>query len=328
MKTPHQASMEAALAEGRRLARRRRDILAVGIGIKHSRRYGYGGSPTAVVKFLVRAKRPDVPPNQLVPRRLKVWVDGRVWRVPTDVEELGPIARHAQIQAAEPGMPGFHGTPGFFVRSAAAKHYLVTAGHVLFNARDENPWPVSPVHVYANDALVGWIDTRNTYYKMAGLRMDVGLVELAGDGYVASLDAAPWNGMSAHVGPEALRSLVIGAGAPAVARIFGRNSSPEVVLDGLYEQRLRLDGLFDDTGAVEDYAPTMIQVRVRNGTLARGDSGAPLITSDGRVAGMHLLGWDQDSSVGWSIATESVLRSLGARLGTSLAVVPCRRPTR
>lgn len=308
------AAIRAAQKKARQLAARIPGVLAVGIGHKHSRDDGYGRGRPAV-KFLVRAKADPEQRAQRIPRTLTVAVDGQSYRVPTDVEAVGRLRPHGvpACFASDGNVEGCHGTPGFLLDDPSGARYLVTAGHVLFNLQQQNPWSSPSVPVFVDGDRVGTAVAQQTFFlvNVAGqwMRRDVGLVKLNTTSDVMALfQRAPWSYLQRVATGARLSGYFTKGAPPQLAQGFGQQTSPLVYLDQLLEEGLDVPG-------AGTYAPKIIRSRAEDVPFADGDSGGPLVTDNGAtLVGLHVVGDDTQPFFGWSISAEAIIRDLSNRL--------------
>jgi hypothetical protein len=313
---PAQA-LRAALSKARRIARRRGDVLSVGLGVKHSRARGGFGDGVPCVKFVVKTKSADV--VDPLPASLGVVVEGRRHVVLTDVDEMrAPVQQTLRCLASDGSISSLVGTLGFLFADAAGRRHAVTAGHVVFSKRRASPWPndvsflVGPT---AADALiVGQTIENATYVFRAAsgggeVLQDLAAARLYDFADLAPLRKSPWDLDLTVAGNDVLARIArpdeFGL---TTCRVYGGESEPRLFTA---ESVHRDPVSFPDLGLV--YAPILVKYRAVERPTEEGDSGAAVVTSDGRRAlAVHVVG---DGDVGWGIAALSVQEFLDERLG-------------
>lgn len=308
------AVLKAARREAELLRSPHSGVLGVVIGLKHSRRRGYGTRAKPAIKFLVDRKR-QLREDKRLPRRIVFTVNGKRHWIQTDVEEIGNLQFHAvpAINAGANGAGGT-GTPGFLLKGGNGRVYLITAGHVLFDQQSVNPWSPPAASVGLNGVFIGNIVPAHTYYRVNPFRFDIGVVQLTNAHALGLLQREPWQSLQRIAGLPTLRAWTRSGSQPAVCRVFGFSTQPLVQLDLLDE-----DGL--DALPGEIYGPVMLMNRAFSSVHRGGNSGGAVVYDGDTLVGIHVLGNSDDPTQGWAITAESIVRQLQARLTTSLQLL-------
>jgi hypothetical protein len=305
--------IDEALARARAVQERSDGILAIGVGHKHRRATGYGDVARVAIKFTVRTKPAQVPARERIPKWFQIAHRGQSYRVPTDVEPIGVLRRQTlgPCQVRVGAQVGYEGTAGPLLRDPGGQPYLLTAGHVLFNDKNDNPWGAPNLPVFLDGTPIGTGIAADTYFESNGMRVDVGVIRLDG-GVPAALQGPPWTTFDRVVTEQELLAMSRTGGDTVGLQLYGWISSPLATFDELNQTGLPVD---DDT-----YAPFLIKVRAQVDLFREGDSGACLARQDGVLVGLHVLANTADQSIGWSLALPSVLAYIKLKTGLKLTL--------
>jgi hypothetical protein len=303
--------MRAALAVAREMSLDRNSIVAVGLGHKHSRKSCYGTRPRISLKFFVRFKRRQPAAEERVPARIYVVHRGVRYAVPTDVVAVGRIGHHLILSPPlEVGIPQAPmGSCGFLATDNAGNQYLATAGHLLRNAADGTPVLVGTSVDDAGlvgGARVGVVCGLPYPTNSDGQIQDVGLVRIDAGVVVPGLNPFPWRSIKGVVGEDDLFALYNKSLISCQA--FGLIDSPSCVVDSI----LPYGKSFPDLGCY--YAATLVCIRALDGVFSSGDSGAPVVMSSGQLVGIHVVGSDPGTPIGFSVLAASALDVLSKQV--------------
>lgn len=298
--------IDRALARATALKERSASILAIGVGHKHRRRTGYGAFARVAIKFTVKSKRTRVAKKDRIPRWFQVEHRGRSYRIPTDVEPIGTLRRNllGPCQVRNGSAVGYRGTAGPLLHASNGRRYLLTAGHVLFDDQDDNPWGANDLPVFLNGARIGTGVAAATYFEADGMRVDVGLIRLD-DGVPPALLGPPWTTFTRIATEADLFAMSRTGGDTVGLQLYGWVSSPLATFDELNQTGIPVDG--------DTYAPFLIKARAQAGLFQAGDSGGCVARQDGVLVGLHVLATTADGTVGWSLALPSLLTYLEER---------------
>jgi hypothetical protein len=316
-KTPQ--LMRAALRRAKKLYRGIPGVVGVGLGLKHTRERGLGARPKPCVKIIVKRKRARVRQEEHIPKSFTVEFEGRAHRIPTDVESAGsPVQQAAPVcRVRENGVLGMPGTPGFCVETEDGRRFLITAGHVMYNRRLKSPWKSDGPPVIVGSTVVGEL-TPLTYYAIVfeGKKMlvDIGCIEL-GDEIPPVLRRPPWTLMKKVARSADLDKYVSDEGDRPLLRCFGAETTPDIMLD--YVDR---DGLEFENMRLT-YAPVLLHGRSVNFPFRGGNSGGAIVSEDGVLYGMHVVGYPSSPSRSWSIAATSIMEQLRHHLQARVRIL-------
>jgi hypothetical protein len=320
-----------ALRVGQEIVASQRNILSVGLGHKYARAVGYGDSAVPCVKFAVdrKLKRPGAALK--VPLVLTVDYRGRAYDLPTDIVEVGKAVQHQPPIPPAPWVgirfnahtkPHAPGTPGFLVRSHAQPGFmLVTAGHVAYdktgttNPMHPHPPPafMDPDGDFTGDFLLGSVVPKLTYrartLPSGPAFVDVGVVRLPG--IPDHLKRPPWSIMKRTLTFEELGAWNSTPGAFRFYRKYSANGIAGAQFDSSW------DKLFPVPSLGLTYAPILVVSRALPGQppFKGGDSGAALMTDDGILVGIHVVGRDSEPNLSFSVFAGTILQYLKTLTG-------------
>lgn len=319
-----------ALATAEALQAASPSIVAVGIGFKHSRTARYGKAPRRCIKFLVRRKRTRPVPAERIPRWITVKSGGRTTRIATDVESMQRIAPQAERVVCRGRGQAAVGSVGFVARDGGGRLHVVTAGHTFVvggnllanGAVEVGEWDRTPVDcpdarraAVTQPTGIGSLHAGVAYFADAGgLLVDVAVIDLAG-AVPDLLRVLPWTLPAPAV--RSLASLAVDheSGAHLRFAVYAASGVKKVRFDGLYVAAsggMTVDGN-------PPYATPLVAYRPEGAALFCGDSGASVLSEDGReLVGVHVLG---DRSIGYAVPAETALDEILRVSGLALTPV-------
>jgi hypothetical protein len=325
------------VAEAQRRFKSLPNVVGASLGVKHSRRRGYGARDRLCIKIFVHRK---LPPSRLrrayrIPASISLSVQGRRVRLPTDVLSLARAVHHAQVPRCywpiSPN-PEF-GTPGFVAASGVAS-WMVTAGHI-FNGKDNGPGVSQIVQL---DTPAGAVDLGEIVWGQTSfddppgsqLLRDIATIKLPGDPtrLPPALDLWPWAAIKGVATLAALQDR-LGKLIPIICRLAGCRSQPMARLDTFSPFPLP----FQDLGLT--YAPVLVHLtsipdeRGITQPFLGGDSGAPIVIDQtDELVAIHVVAPnaqldnpDQPSFESWGILAATILGTLSRRMNVPLRLV-------
>lgn len=348
---PARDVVRAALQKLQRTLDGHPDLVALGVGFKHSRRTRYGPKLRVAVKAFVRRKRLRVSRDRRLPQRIQVVVGGRHVSVPVDIEETHGLRPQLRV-VCRPG-PGvlvqcedksLHqpcGSVGAFFRDAddPSVVFMLTAGHTfaplgqLAASRDVEIGRWARVPADADEACSMQVDevvsggllrrTATWFEGAAGGLVDIALIRLPAV-VPPILRTAPWTQGPARVASEsALRRAIDDAGRQLSLLAYTASGVKLLLTDSFVDPPSA--DVIDVDGT--SYATTLLMSRPLGASDVTfgGDSGAPIYTEDGsELVGFHILGNGQsDPADARSICllAESAIAEIRWRTGLRLVPV-------
>lgn len=271
--------------------RRHADVFGVGFGLKETQGELSPG-PIPCVKFFVHRKGFAVG-RTLPPALTHEDAAGRTV-VPTDVEPLYPITlQPGARRVASPGLTAGPRTGSIAALVLASnRRFVLTAAHVLSGLTAESSrvlWDVPGEPGYGQGNLVQdslWLPAAD-FAGSAFTRLDAGLAEIEIMESLGNEQLFPW-GTGVVKWEEA-------TGLDAVT-ICGANGMVTARWDGVVPPGVQVVV----HGQVLPYS-RLLRFRLLSKETQPGDSGAAVVSGDGRLVGMH-LGIMNGPSCRWAVA--------------------------